>query len=108
VKWWVRRIATGIVFFAVGLAVLAGITMFLWNALIPVVFKGPALTYVQAGGLLLLAQFLLRGGWRHRAGRGERWRLQRKLAAMTPEERERFRQEWGGFPGHCGRKAEAV
>jgi len=90
--------------------------MLLWNALIPDLFHGPTLSLVQALGLLLLSHILLRGpgrwghwsGWRH-----EHWRkrFDEKLAAMTPEEREKFRAEWRGqwqghwrghWRGHCG------
>ncbi len=99
-RWWVRKIAGGIVFFIAAAAVLALVTMLLWNALIPALFNGPSVTFGQALGLLILSHILLRGAspWRHGGGwRRERWRrrFEERLQAMTPEERERFKQEWG-------------
>ena len=85
-------IAMGAVF---GLAV-----MFLWNGLIPKLFNGPVVTFYQAVGLLVLAHVLFRGamGWGCCGGGGRRdhWRkrFEEKMAAMTPEEREKFKQKW--------------
>jgi MFS family permease len=80
--------------------VLSAVVMALWNAVVPDVFRGSAVSYWQAAGILLLSHILLRGwspwrygrGWRH-----DRWgrRFEAKLAAMTPEEREKFLAEWG-------------
>jgi hypothetical protein len=77
-------------------------TMLLWNALVPELFHGPFLTFWQAVGLLVLLHILFRscGGWRH-GGCGHRhWRhrFEAKLAAMTPEEREKFKEE---YYHHC-------
>jgi hypothetical protein len=99
VRWWVRRAVAGLVAFVVAAGVLSLVTMLLWNALVPVLFEGPPVTFLQALGLLLLSQILFRGWgpWRHSRGwRHERWRRrwEEKLHAMTPEERERFREGW--------------
>ncbi len=99
-KYWMPfRIAKFVVMAAVFLAVIGFVVMGLWNALIPDLFKGPVLTYWQAVGLLLLAHFLFRGPgrWRHSNGwRHKFWRhrLEERFAAMTPEEREKYREEW--------------
>ena len=98
-RWWMRKVGMGIVFFAAATLVLSLVVQVLWNALIPALFNGPMLTYLQAVGLLILSHILLRGWspWRHGNGwRHERWRrrFDEKLAAMTPEDREKFRQEW--------------
>ena len=76
--------------------------MLLWNALVPELFRGPVISLWQAVGLLVLSHILLRG-WGH-GGHGwhrEKWshRFEEKLAAMTPEEREKFRS---GLHRHCG------
>ncbi len=107
-KTWLLRPAKLIGVIAVMLLVLGFAVMLLWNALIPSLFNGPVLGYWQAAGLLILSHILLRGWgpWRHGNGwRRERWRhrFEEKLAAMTPEEREKFREEWRH---KCGRYPE--
>jgi hypothetical protein len=86
-------------FFAAAALLLSLIVMLLWNALVPALFHGPSLTFLQALGLLVLSHILLRGWspWRYGNGwRRDRWkrRFEEKLAGMTPEDRERFREEW--------------
>jgi hypothetical protein len=76
--------------------VLVGyITMTLWNWLVPSLFNGPAISFLQALGLLVLSKILFGsfGGkkcgnhgpaqWKHR--------YYEKLSSMTPEEKERFK-----------------
>ncbi len=104
--WWVMKVAKAIVIGSVAIVVIGFLVMTLWNALIPELFGGPVLTFWQAVGLLVLSHILLRGfgGWKH-GWRHDRWkrRFEEKLAAMTPEEREKFKQEWkercGWYPG---------
>lgn len=103
--WWIRKVGTMAAFVVLGAAVLGLVVMLLWNALIPDLFRGPQLTFWQAVGLLALSHILLRGwgrwryanGWRH-----DRWRrkFEEKLAAMAPEEREKFKEEWRRRCGH--------
>ncbi|MBK7258973.1 MAG: hypothetical protein IPI01_14470 [Ignavibacteriae bacterium] len=95
--WWAVRILKGLFIGAVIGLVVGFVVMGLWNALIPELFHGPVITFWQAVGLLVLSHILFRGpggrfgGWRH-----DRWRkkFETKLAAMTPEEREKFRNQW--------------
>ncbi len=62
--------------------------------------------YVLAGGRAApLSHILLRGWgpWHRRWGwRSERWRrrMEERLAAMSPEEREKFKAEWQHSCGH--------
>jgi hypothetical protein len=88
-----------------GLAVFSTIVLLLWNALMPIIFHLPVISFWQAAGLLILAKILFggfRGGWG--GGFGGRWRhkMQQRWMDMTPEERERFKQEWGRHGGHHG------
>ena len=97
--WWIFRIGKFIAILIVASLVLGLAVMVLWNAMVPALFGGPSLTFWQAVGLLLLSHLLLRGWgpWRHgNVLRHERWksRFEEKLAAMTPEEREKFREEY--------------
>jgi hypothetical protein len=85
-------------------AVLSFVVMSLWNALIPELFRLPALDFWQAAGLLILSRILFgglrgRGGW-HGHGGWRRHMWQRQWDNMTPEERERLRAK---FKHHrCG------
>jgi len=113
-KYWLPlRIAKFVVIAVVILFAIGYVVMGLWNALIPDLFKGPVLTYWQAVGLLLLSHFLFHGWgrWRHAGGwrhRDWRRRFDEKLASMTPEEREKYREDWrrrcGWSPGEESEK----
>jgi len=77
----------------VAVAVLGGLVMLLWNAIVPELFAGArAIDYLKALGLLVLCRILFGGfrgygGWRgHRHWGHGRWN------AMTAEEREEFRR----------------
>jgi len=78
------------------------VTAWLWNALMPVLFNLPAISFWQALGLLVLSRLLLArpGGWGRR-GRG--MRFARGWKGLTDEERQRFRQAMG----HCGQDSRA-
>ena len=85
---------TGVLILVFGMIVTG-----LWNDLIPELFHGPVLTFWQAIGLLILAHIFFRGALGF--GRGHGWRgggwhrkFEEKIAAMTPEEREKFRAEY--------------
>ncbi|MCC2547558.1 DUF1682 domain-containing protein [Hymenobacter sp. BT175] len=95
-----------IAFFGALFVVVAGfVTMSLWNWLVPELFHGPVLSFWQALGLLALSRLLLggfRGGTgRHRWGRAKwnqhqaEWKqkMESRLAGMTPEEQEKFREK---------------
>lgn len=77
--------------------------MQLWNWLLPSLFGWPQITFWQALGLLALCRILFGGLGFHRPRRsGFRYRLDERWERMTPEERERFRQDlhdrWGFGP----------
>ncbi len=116
-RWWLSRVAAGIGLFAAATLLLSLVVMVLWNALVPEIFRGPVIAYWQAAGLLVLSHILLRGWspWRHRHGwRHDRWKkkFEERIEAMTPEERERFREEWkrrcGWDPGPVAGKEQAA
>jgi hypothetical protein len=96
-----RKIA-GIIFLViVGVTGFGIIVMLLWNALMPDIFHLPVISFWQALGLLLLAKILF-SGFRGGGPRGRmKEKLREKWMTMTPEEREKFRQDWGG---RCGRE----
>ncbi|HEY2460086.1 MAG TPA: hypothetical protein VGI16_04730 [Candidatus Acidoferrum sp.] len=69
------------------LALFAGITMWLWNWLMPQIFKLPAIGFWQAVGILLLAQILFKGGHIRRTGSSswKRSRIRARMREETPE-----------------------
>ena len=80
-------------------------TMYLWNWLVPLLFHGPVVTFLQALGLLVLSKILFGSFGRGRRGFSgrRRWqrRMQERFANMTPEEKEKFSQQ---MQGRCGAK----
>ena len=96
IKWGVLFIPIfigGLFLFSLGL-------MLLWNAILPAVLGVKAITYLQALGIFVLSKVLFgfNSGW---GGRRHRWRekMEEKWNFMTPEEREKFRDEW---KNRCG------
>ncbi len=81
---------------AIGLLLFLGwVVMRLWNAvLVPVLHVG-TLNYEKALGLLVLCRILF-GHFRTSPGRGfkDRAGWRNRWAAMSPEERMKFRQQW--------------
>jgi hypothetical protein len=100
--WFVPlAIVGGLLFVAIG----GEIVKLLWNGLLPPLFGWREVTFWQALGLLVLCRILfgglgMHGGPRH----GMRRRMAERWAAMTPEERERFRQ---GMRERCGHEPKA-
>lgn len=98
-NWMLRglKFALCAVLFA---ALFGFLVMSLWNALMPALFGWHVITFWQAVGLLLLSKIFF-GGFHGGADRHMHWRyrMKERWENMTPEEREKMRQ---GFGGHCG------
>jgi hypothetical protein len=69
------------------LALFSAVTMWLWNWLMPAIFKLPAIGFWQAVGILLLSHILFKGGYRGRAGRSRRMKakVRERMAEQSPE-----------------------
>lgn len=96
----VLKIAAAIIFFFL----LFGFgTMYLWNWLVPALFHGPIISFWQTIGLIVLSKILFggfkgRGGrWGGRNGMREHWKrkFEERMASMTEEEKEKFRNRCG-------------
>lgn len=87
---------------------VGGLVMLLWNWLMPDLFSLTEISYLQALGLLLLSKILFGSGGSHLAAKWKgAWteHMKSRMESMTPEERERFRQQW---EARCGKwKKEA-
>ena len=111
--FWIARGVKILVLVAVVLGVASFVLMSLWNWLVPMLFRGPMLSYWEALGLFVLARLLFGGLRPHGRGPwGHSWHHARaRWEQMTPEERERFRSRFhgrwhGGCWGHHGPESE--
>jgi len=78
----------------VGIAVIGGLVMLLWNWLIPTLFTGAGqIDYWRALGLLLLSKLLFGGGRGHWHARRQHWE------SMTPDERAQFKEHFKSLWG---------
>jgi hypothetical protein len=81
----IAAIAAAVVVLVPSFLVLCGaVTMWLWNWLMPALFKLPPIGFWQAVGILLLSHILFKGGHFRNAG-SSRWK--------KPGEREPMRLE---------------
>jgi hypothetical protein len=101
-KWILKGMGIFVLILVV-LAAAGWVVMSLWNWLIPSIVGWKAIDFVQAVGLLVLARLLFGGrgfGWGHHRGH-HRWkqRMAERWMAMTPEEREKFKE---GMRARCG------
>ena len=94
-------------------AAMAYVVMMLWNWLMPAIVGASIITFWQAVGILILAKILFgfgRGSW----GYGGHWgykrhyywknKMEDRLKNMTPEDREKFREEWRSRCGRWGHR----
>ncbi len=94
---WMFKAAKIALLAVVFVSVAGAVVMWLWNALVPDIFGASEITWGQALGLLVLARLLVGGRGHGGPGGRRRWRRhwERKLANMSPEERERWKAARG-------------
>ena len=97
---WLLRCLKFILLGGLFVAVVGFIAMNLWNWLVPSLFRGPEINFLQTLGILLLSRILF-GGF-NKGGRAAAWSRRRKMmrekmesrmASLSPEEQEKFRQK---------------
>ena len=99
------KIFAMVVLGAFAFAAFIYLTQWLWNNLIPDLFNGPELTYLQTAGLLVLSKILFSGFGRkckcHGGNaNGGPWKAywKTKWSAMSPEEKQnlknRMKEKW--------------
>ncbi len=69
------------------------VTMSLWNALIPMLFHGPVLTFWQTAGLFILSKILLTGVGPHPPSRRSEW-MRKYHSKYGPGCRQGERPDW--------------
>lgn len=108
-RFWMVNIFKGIVFIFLYVVISGYAVMYLWNWLIPVLFGVTHLiTFWESIGLIILCKILF-GSFSRRPYHGHRYcgrgrffhnpKWKEKLAQMSPEEREKIKEEW---KKHCG------
>ncbi len=102
-KFKARKITMILLCVIAAILVFSAAVMGLWNAILPEVTGVKAISFPQALGILVLSKILFggfRGGWGGEYRRKRWMEMQQKMAAMTPEEREKFKSEWKNRCGH--------
>jgi|SRR5579859_2104074 len=94
-RFGIRKAVAIFMMVIAGIFIFGAIVMWLWNTLMPVLFHLPVISFWQALGLLILSKILF-SGFRGRGGPGGPWKgqMKRRWMNMTPEEREKFKEEW--------------
>ena len=105
-KFWLLRGLRFAFFAALFIVVVGLVTRELWNHLMPYIFHLPIISLPQTFGLLLLSRILFggfRGGGRPGGWARKRREWQQRMAGrlehLSPEAREKFRQQ---MRSRCG------
>jgi len=71
------------------------VVMGLWNQLLPPILHVSTITFWQAIGIFVLCKILFGfgGGGRRGGGNWKRRRMEERFNAMTPEEKEKFKEQ---------------
>jgi hypothetical protein len=101
-RFWILKGLKMFALLLVALAALGFAVMALWNWVLPPVTGLHAISFAQALALLVLARLLF-GSFRGRRHGGWYWRhrMRARFEQMTPEERERFREQLGARGHYC-------
>lgn len=102
-----RRILFFIPLAILAVAVFGGIVMFLWNNVLAAVLNISTISFVQALGILVLSRILFSSFGRGHYRGNHYWghRMQQRWASMSPEEKEKLRQQWNERCGRWGYKS---
>jgi hypothetical protein len=109
-SFWLKKALKFVFFAALFVAVAVFVTQSLWNWLVPSLFHGPLISFSQTLGLLVLSRILFGGLGRGRsnwAQKRRQWKQQltNEVATLSPEEREKFRQQMQNRCANWGRRA---
>ena len=99
-----KMIAMFIIFAPIAVFLFGLLVRFLWNdVLVPVLHVSP-ITFWQGLGILLLAKILFGfgGGGGSRGYRRSYSKEKMMWNSMTPEQKEKFREEWRNRRNRCG------
>lgn len=97
-KFWIKKIIGFTALAAAFGSLLSYVVMRLWNGILTEVVHVSPISFVQAIGILVLSKILF-GGFHGRWGGGcpgnhFKNEMKEKWHSMSPEERERMKEEW--------------
>jgi hypothetical protein len=96
-KFWIKKVIGFTAMAAAFGSLLSYVVMRLWNGILTEVVHVSPISFLQAIGILILSKILF-GGFHTRGGCGPRnhWKnmMKEKLEHMSPEEREKMKEEW--------------
>jgi hypothetical protein len=95
-RFWMKKIMIMLLIAAVAIPLFGFIIMSLWNAILPSVIHVSPITFWQALGIFVLSKLLFGGFHGGRGGRREsKWKFEmmNKWQNMSPEERDKWKQE---------------
>jgi Ca2+/H+ antiporter, TMEM165/GDT1 family len=100
-NFWAGKIVLFTAMGMIAFGFFGGAVMLLWNNVLVNVINVHIISFWQALGILVLSKILFGGFFSGRGRRFGNWRLRMhdKWNNMTPEEQEKFRQQWYG---RCG------
>ena len=83
----IASILAAIILIPAFFTLFTAITMWLWNWLMPEIFKLPAITFWQSAGLLVLTHILFKGGHLRHSGRShwKKRKIREHMAESQPE-----------------------
>jgi len=91
---WAKFILLFILVAPVAIFLFGKLIMLLWNNILTPVLHVSEITFWQGLGILVLAKILF-GSFGGRGGSGHYFKRQRMMwNSMTPEQKERFKEEW--------------
>ena len=100
---WPRFLLLFIVFAPIAIFIFGSIVRLLWNGVLHPVLNVNEINFWQALGILVLSKILFTG-FMGGGPRRYRRRMMRDWDKLTPEEKERFREEWRNRCGDWGTK----
>jgi hypothetical protein len=110
-RHWIWYALKATVFILLAFSLFGWLIKTVWNAVVPSVFSGPSVTFKEALGIFILGKLLIwvvKRVWTGKTEERNYWRrkMEKHLSAMTPEEREKFKQAYARRCGHWSKLNE--
>ena len=91
---WGRRILLFFVIGPIAILIFGGVVMLFWNNVLTPVLHISPVTFWQGLGILVLSKILFSSFSGGSVTRGDNWKQRMMWKNMTPEQKEKFKEEW--------------